>query len=221
MRNYSIFDIVGPVMIGPSSSHTAGAAKIASVARKIAGRGFYRVDFDLHGSFASTYQGHGTDKALVAGIIGLDPSDEKIRDSFELARKMNLEVHFHLKDLGDVHPNTVQIRLTYPEKIVSITGASIGGGNILITQVDGVDMEYTMEYPLVIFQYTDCRGIISKITGYFSEHGYNIETIKTVRKDKEVSLLIELNKNIKEEALEELKEKHIFKKIMYIEKRSI
>lgn len=134
---------------------------------------------------------------------------------------MNLDIHFHLKDLGDVHPNTVQIRLTYPGKIVSITGSSIGGGNILITQVDGVEMEYTMEYPLVIFQYTDCRGIISKITGYFSEHGYNIETIKTVRKDKEVSLLIELNKNIKEEALEELKEKHIFKKIMYIGKRSI
>lgn len=84
-------------MIGPSSSHTAGAAKIASVGRKIAGRGFYRVDFDLHGSFASTYQGHGTDKALVAGIIGLDPSDEKIRDSFELAKKNEFGYTFSLK----------------------------------------------------------------------------------------------------------------------------
>lgn len=108
-KKYGVFDIIGPIMIGPSSSHTAGAAKLAKIARGIAGEEPVEVHFYLHGSFSKTYKGHGTDRALVAGVLGMDPADENLRDSLKMAKAKEMVVSFNEKDLGDVHPNSVRV----------------------------------------------------------------------------------------------------------------
>ena len=108
MKSVGVFDILGPIMVGPSSSHTAGAARLGKVARAVAGGDVEDVTFYLHGSFAKTYKGHGTDRALVAGILGMEPSDLRLRDSLEIARETGLKIRFREADLGDVHPNTVK-----------------------------------------------------------------------------------------------------------------
>src|SRR5690554_5969080 len=112
MRDYGVFDILGPIMIGPSSSHTAGAARLAKVASIIAGEKITKVEFLLHGSFAQTYKGHGTDKALVAGILKMDPWDENLKNSYKIAEEKGIEIIFTQTDLGDVHPNTVKFIIT-------------------------------------------------------------------------------------------------------------
>ena len=134
-KDYSVFDIVGPNMIGPSSSHTAGAARLGKVASKIAGKSIKEVKFLLHGSFAETYKGHGTDKALVGGILGFEPDDARIKYSFKLAQDAGVKFEFIKSNLGDdVHPNTVKMEMLLEDgSKSSLEGASIGGGNIKLT----------------------------------------------------------------------------------------
>jgi len=144
MRDYGVFDILGPIMIGPSSSHTAGAARLAKVAGIIAGGKITKVSFLLHGSFAQTYKGHGTDKALVAGILNMDPWDENLKSSFNIAEEKGIEIIFAETDLGDVHPNTVKFIITKADgSITEVTGSSIGGGNITVINIDGQVVEFT------------------------------------------------------------------------------
>ena len=134
----NVFDILGPVMIGPSSSHTAGAARIGLVTRALLGKTPVKAHIFLHGSFAKTYKGHGTDKALVAGILGMQTDDERIRFSLDVAKKEGLEIQIETGELEDTHPNTAEITLTAADgEKVSLRGSSIGGGNILITRVNG------------------------------------------------------------------------------------
>lgn len=130
MKKYKAFDVVGPIMVGPSSSHTAGACKIGNAALAISGDSpFHKVRFNLHGSFASTYRGHGTDMALVGGILGILPDDEQLRDSFKIAEEKGLAYEFVETDLGDRHPNSVEIVFFYDNGgHLSVTGSSIGGG---------------------------------------------------------------------------------------------
>ncbi|CDB75385.1 l-serine dehydratase iron-sulfur-dependent beta subunit [Clostridium sp. CAG:265] len=129
MANIGIFDVLGPIMIGPSSSHTAGAARLGKIARTIVNKPIKDVTFLLHGSFKETYKGHGTDRALVAGILGMMPDDERLRDALLIAEKEGLEVHFLPADLGQVHPNTVKIVMTDCDDINwEVLGSSIGGG---------------------------------------------------------------------------------------------
>ena len=132
MREYSVFDILGPVMIGPSSSHTAGAARLGKDARDIVGDDFKAVKFYLHGSFAQTYKGHGTDRALVAGTLGMEPDDEHLRDALNIAKDKGIDFEFIPADLGeDKHPNTVKMVFTMNDgSTKEITGSSIGGGNV-------------------------------------------------------------------------------------------
>ena len=133
----SIFDVVGPVMIGPSSSHTAGAARLAFVARQIAGE-FTRVSFGLHGSFARTYRGHGTDRALVAGALGLSPQDERLRTSFDIAKERGLQYDFYLTELPDAHENSVKMTFTHPDgSTLDVVGASRGGAACCVIEIDG------------------------------------------------------------------------------------
>lgn len=135
---YSIFSILGPVMIGPSSSHTAGAARLARVARSIVGKPYNKVEFYLHGSFAQTYKGHGTDRALVAGALGFNESDDRLCTSFAIADEMGLAYSFQPVELEGAHENTVMMKFYQDDKLLStITGSSIGGGNIIITNIDG------------------------------------------------------------------------------------
>ena len=203
MEDYSIFQIMGPVMIGPSSSHTAGSCKIGNVAKNIFGEGFTRVDFYLHGSFASTYKGHGTDRALLAGVLGISPQDEKLIHSFALAREQHIDYQFHLMDLGDVHPNSVKVVLEYPwGERKELVGSSIGGGNIIIVEIEGNSLLFKNQFPTVVLQYEEQQGVIARVSKQISEAGYNIESINTEKKGNFVTLLIELSEEL-EEALQE------------------
>ena len=138
MANIGIFDVLGPIMIGPSSSHTAGAARLGKIARTIVNKPIKNVTFLLHGSFKETYKGHGTDRALVAGILGMMPDDSRLRDSLSLAEKEGLGVNFLPADLGQVHPNTVKFLITDCDDINwEVLGSSIGGGLVEIYEING------------------------------------------------------------------------------------
>jgi L-serine dehydratase len=205
MKNYSVFDILGPVMIGPSSSHTAGAARIGKIARELADDSFYKVSFHLHGSFAKTYRGHGTDKALVAGILGLNPSDERIKDSFELAKKNNIQIEFIEADLGYVHPNTVKIVFHYKYKEdFYVIGSSIGGGNVNIININGNEVSFTGDYPTILAKYKDRKGVISEISTILSNHNINIATMNVTRENKIATMITELDSPIDEKIIEEI-----------------
>ncbi len=185
MRKYSAFDIIGPAMIGPSSSHTAGAARLGKVAKLIAGGKIKSVRFLLHGSFAKTYRGHGTDRALVAGILGMDPWDDRLRDSLKIAEEQGLEFKFLEADLGDVHPNTVKFIIAKEDgSFAEIVGSSIGGGNILITEIDGEPLEFTGAYPTLIIKHVDVPGMVSRVTALMSREDINIAFMKVYRSSK-------------------------------------
>ncbi|MBU3097868.1 MULTISPECIES: L-serine ammonia-lyase, iron-sulfur-dependent subunit beta [Clostridium] len=185
MKNYSAFDILGPIMIGPSSSHTAGAARLAKVASIIAGKGIMSVQFVLHGSFAKTYKGHGTDKALIAGILGMDPWDDRLKDSMNIAKEEGLNVEFAFADLGDVHPNTVKFVITKESgRVIEIIGSSVGGGNILIFSVDGEAVEFTGNYPTIIVRHKDIPGMISKVSTILYEENVNIAFMNVYRNSR-------------------------------------
>ncbi|MDF2520888.1 MAG: L-serine dehydratase, iron-sulfur-dependent, beta subunit [Clostridia bacterium] len=185
MSNFSIMEIMGPVMIGPSSSHTAGAEKLGKAAGSMVGSEFDEALFYLHGSFSATYIGHGTNKALVAGILGMEPDDERLRDSLLIAEEKGIKVEFIEADLGEVHPNTVKIVLKYKGKtLLTIMGSSIGGGNIMINEIDGCSLEISGKYPVVIVKHRDVRGMVSRITGILAQSGVNIATLKVSRESK-------------------------------------
>lgn len=186
MRNYSVFDILGPIMIGPSSSHTAGAARLAKIAASIAGfNEIKEVKFLLHGSFAKTYRGHGTDRALVGGILGMDPWDKGIRDSFQYAEEKGLKYEFVEADLGDVHPNTIKIVITkITGKVVEVTGSSIGGGNIKVFNIDGQPVDFSGEYTTIIITHNDKPGMISKISTLLYKNDINIAFMNVFRNSR-------------------------------------
>lgn len=199
MKDYGIFDILGPVMIGPSSSHTAGATRLGKMAREIADNTFYKVTFYLHGSFAKTYKGHGTDRALVAGILGMEPSDERIRDSLNIAKEKGIQIEFIEKDLGYEHPNTVKIVFSYYDKEdYYIVGSSIGGGNILITDVNGNKVEFSGNYPTILIRYIDQKGSISRISSILAKEDINIATMKVSREGKIATMIMEIDNPIKD-----------------------
>ena len=181
----SIFDIIGPVMIGPSSSHTAGAARLGKMARCIFGNTPKKVEMTLYGSFAKTYKGHGTDRALLGGLLGFKEDDKRIRNGKELADEAGLDYTFIESPLDIGHPNVVKFDL-YGEKNrhMSVVGRSIGGGQIMITEVDGNDMSITGdEFTLVVF-HEDKPGAISLISQALSESDINIASMRVFRKGK-------------------------------------
>ncbi|MCM0646836.1 L-serine ammonia-lyase, iron-sulfur-dependent subunit beta [Clostridium swellfunianum] len=207
MRKYSAFDIIGPAMIGPSSSHTAGAARLGKVAKLVAGGKINKVKFLLHGSFAKTYRGHGTDRALVAGILGMDPWDERLRDSLKIAEDQGLDIRFLEADLGDMHPNTVKFIITKEdETTVEVLGSSIGGGNISITEIDGEPLEFTGVYPTLIIKHVDVPGMVSKVTALMSCEGINIAFMKVYRSSKgeTATMIFETDNVVSEKVVEEI-----------------
>lgn len=182
--NYSLFDIVGPDMIGPSSSHTAGAAKISFMASRIFGMEIKKVIFELHGSFAKTYKGHGSDRALLAGILGIRHNDLRLRDAYELAEGV-IEYEFVKVQLGDVHPNTVRIVMTSTDGEVGVVqGSSIGGGNAIITSIDGIEVEINGEYDTLISVHEDRPGMIMKLSEAMYKEHINIAFMKVYRENK-------------------------------------
>lgn len=204
----SIFDVLGPIMIGPSSSHTAGAARLAKIAASIAGEIIVSVKFYLHGSFMHTYKGHGTDRALLAGIMGLDPYDEKLRNSFELAEKINLKYEFIPKDLGPVHPNTVKFEIENASGAKTvIMGSSTGGGAVLITNINGYEVKFTGDYFTIILNYPDVKGVISNVTSILSQESINVATMNVSRKSrgKEATMIIETDSDVNESIISKIK----------------
>jgi len=205
MKDYGVFDILGPVMIGPSSSHTAGAARLGKIAKDIVGTEFHKVVFYLHGSFGKTFEGHGTDKALVAGILGMDPSDEELRDSFEIAKSKGIDFEFIEADLGYQHPNTVKIVFKFEDKEdIYIIGSSIGGGSILITDINGNKVEFSGDYPTIIIKYIDQKGVISRISSILSTSEINIATMKVTRENDIATMVVETDSDINKKVVDEI-----------------
>ena len=181
----SIFDIIGPMMVGPSSSHTAGAVKLARVARCIAGRPFVHVSFGLHGSFAKTGTGHGTDRALVAGVLDIREDDERIPDSFALAADAGITFDFYETEIAEAHENSVRMTfLMQDNSTVGIVGSSIGGGDIRIIEIDGFPTDFTARSCAVIIQQNDKPGVVSDVSRILAKAGINIAGMRVSRKGK-------------------------------------
>jgi L-serine dehydratase len=184
-RTRSLFDIVGPVMIGPSSSHTAGAVRLGLLARGILGRAPVRARILLHGSFASTGRGHGTDLALVAGLLGMPIDHPGIREALQRASDQGLEVRFEDAELGDWHPNTARLELEGADgRTVSVTGSSLGGAEVSVTRIDDFDVEITGELPTLVVTHTDRPGVIAGVTAVLAEEGCNIATMSDSREKR-------------------------------------
>jgi len=182
MESFGVFDIIGPRMVGPSSSHTAGAARIGYMARKIAGGEIKEADVYLYGSFATTGKGHGTDKALCAGLLGLTPDDDRLRCSMLLAQEAGVEIRIHFSDEVMEHPNTARIRITDTEgKVTEVVGASIGGGNIRITELNGMPVEFSGDYPTLIVRHRDVPGVINHVTLVLAKEKVNIAFMQVFR----------------------------------------
>ncbi|HHY78372.1 MAG TPA: L-serine ammonia-lyase, iron-sulfur-dependent, subunit beta [Clostridiales bacterium] len=193
MSDYmNIFDIIGPVMIGPSSSHTAGAARLGKLARNIFGEEFFQADIILYNSFAKTGKGHGTDKAIVAGILGMEPDDENIKKAIEISREFGIEVNFSFEDLKrEVHPNTARIKLYGKENTMTISGCSLGGGRVMIQDIDGFKTEFTGEFNTIISIQRDKPGIVAYVASYLAQSNINIAQMKLSRKSKgDMALMI-------------------------------
>ena len=182
MENFSVFDIVGPRMTGPSSSHTAGAARIALIARRIINRPVKEVHFTLYGSFAETGRGHGTDKALIGGILGFEPDDVRIREAYKYAREKGVLVNIIMSDEPTRHPNTVKIEACDENNQWSeVKGESIGGGNILITEIDHLEVELSGDYPTLIIRHHDEPGVIAEVSHVLAQMRVNIAFMKVFR----------------------------------------
>ncbi len=208
MEFISLFDVIGPNMIGPSSSHTAGAASIALLARSLFPHKPQRVQFILYGSFSKTYRGHGTDKALLGGILGFRPDDERIRDSFGLAESEGMEFSFEVDDKTKTdHPNTVDIFLESEQgKQMSVRGQSVGGGKIRIVRINGIDVDFTGEYSTIIVKQEDVPGIIAGLTVILGRRQVNIAYMRMYReaKGKIAYTVMEADEQIPEDVIKEM-----------------
>lgn len=181
----NVFDIIGPVMIGPSSSHTAGAVRIGKTAALLLGKPVKKADILLHGSFAKTYKGHGTDRALAGGILKMDPWDPDIRTSLETAERLGITVIFRTGTIENAHPNTALITLTAEDGTeLSVQGSSVGGGNILITQINGMEVSFTGQNMTLIVLHQDVPGTIAQVTGLVAANQANICNFRLNRKEK-------------------------------------
>ncbi len=181
-RQRSIFDIVGPVMVGPSSSHTAGAVRLGALARAIAGGSPRSATITLHGSFASTGRGHGTDLAIIAGLLGLAPDDTRIPDARALAAAHGLEVRFAEADLGDVHPNTAELVIeTAAGEHVTVRGSSVGAGDVEITLIDDFPVRLTGELPTLGVIHQDQPGVVAAVSAHLAAGNVNIASMQVYR----------------------------------------
>jgi L-serine dehydratase len=194
----SLLDIIGPVMVGPSSSHTAGACRLGLLARCLVGGTPERARVELHGSFARTGEGHGTDKAIVGGLMGFRPDDERIRDALGIAEREGLDYKFEKTTLGEeneVHPNTVRITVERGDRSSVMVGSSLGAGRVLVTEIDGYPVEVTGNYNTIVLVAEDIPGSVARIATVLSEDGINIATLRLTRKQRggEAFMVIEVD----------------------------
>ena len=221
MNFLSIFDVIGPNMIGPSSSHTAGAVSMALVARKMFPEQICKVSFTLYGSFAKTYHGHGTDRALLGGILGFATDDARIRDAFDLAKEFGVEYEYIIDEetITD-HPNTADIHMIGVNGYeMMVRGESIGGGKIKIVRINDIDVEFTGEYCTLIVKQLDTPGVIAHITQCLSDCGVNIAFMRLFRegKGKTAYSVVESDERIPDEILEEIRQNPYVQEILLIQ----
>lgn len=204
MEDFSVFDIIGPRMTGPSSSHTAGAVRLAHVARQIAENDVSEAAFTLYGSFAETGRGHGTDKALIAGALGMEPDDANIKFAYQIAREKGVPVSVEFSDEPPKHPNTARIRIIGSKgQVTDVIGESVGGGNILITEINGLDVEFSGEYPTLVIQHTDKPGVIAEVSHVLAQLNVNIAFMRVFRhgKGEDAYMTIETDQPVTQDML--------------------
>lgn len=215
----NIFDIIGPVMVGPSSSHTAGAVKIGNVCRKLMAEPIIKSDIGMHGSFASTGKGHGTDKAIVAGLLGMAVDDINIPNSIEIAKESGMDINFEDIDLGEVHPNTSKLSLLgLSGKKLEIVAASIGGGRIKICEIDGITANFSGDYPTLVVHNLDQPGHVTEVTSMLGHKSVNIATMQLYRKSRggEAVMVIECDQEIPKDSLVWLEHLEGILKVTYL-----
>lgn len=184
MKYRSVFDVIGPVMVGPSSSHTAGAAKIGRLARSIFGKEPKRVVLSLYGSFADTYKGHATDVALIAGLLGYDTDDPRLPQSAKYAEEAGVEIIIRTEEAIPEHPNTVRITMQSGSEEIDLVGVSIGGGKVELRELNGFQLGLSGESPAILIINHDRYGVIARVTHILSENHVNIGNMKVSRKEK-------------------------------------
>ncbi|GEL75916.1 L-serine ammonia-lyase, iron-sulfur-dependent subunit beta [Tenuibacillus multivorans] len=206
MKFRSVFDIIGPVMIGPSSSHTAGAARIGKMARQLFGRQPKWAKIHLYGSFEKTYRGHGTDVALIGGLLDFDTFDERIKDAFKQAEEAGMDVEFIEEEGSADHPNTARIKMGDDQGDFELVGISIGGGKAEITELNGFELRLSGNSPAILVMHNDRYGAIASVTKVLASHEINIGHMEVVRKEqgKDAMMVIETDQRIPEDILEEL-----------------
>ncbi len=203
----SIFDILGPVMIGPSSSHTAGAAKLGFIARQLLGAEPKRAEITLYNSFARTYKGHGTDKAIIGGILGMKPDDELLRNSFEIAKEKGLKYEFRLiMKAPKLHPNSARIKLfDSNENKIEMVGSSLGGGRIEVVEIEGFKVKFSVSTHTIVIIADDIPGSIAHISGAIAEKKINIANMFVSREEKLANMIIEVDQDVPQEVIEKIK----------------
>ena len=215
----NIFDIIGPVMVGPSSSHTAGAVKIGYIARKLKGEEIAEAEILLYGSFLATGKGHGTNMALVAGLMGMKPDDNRIPDSLNIAKERGMQVTFGVSDLKEAHPNTAQLRLTgVTGRKLEVVGESIGGSRINIAKIDGIDTNFSGDYPTLVVHNVDQPGHVSEVTSMLAHKSVNIAAMQLYRSNRggEAVMVVECDQEVPQEGIKWLEKAEGVVKVTYL-----
>lgn len=206
MKYKSVFDIIGPIMIGPSSSHTAGAARIGKVARSLFRKQPKWIKIHLFGSFAQTYKGHGTDVAIIGGILDFDTFDERIIQAIDIAEGLGIQIKFIKEEAVTDHPNTVKVVMGDEESEMELVGISIGGGKIEIIELNGFVLRLSGHHPAILVEHTDKFGAIASVANVLAKYEINIGHMEVSRKDigQKALMTIEVDQNIDDFILDEL-----------------
>ena len=215
----NLFDIVGPVMVGPSSSHTAGAVRIGQVSRHLLGESVKEAKILLHGSFLATGKGHGTNMALVAGLMGMKPDDNRIPDSLNIAKERGMQVTFGVSDLKEAHPNTAQLRLTgVTGRKLEVVGESIGGSRINIAKIDGIDTNFSGDYPTLVVHNIDQPGHVSEVTSMLAHKSVNIAAMQLYRSNRggEAVMVVECDQEVPQGGIKWLEKAEGVVKVTYL-----
>ena len=214
----NIFDIIGPVMVGPSSSHTAGAVRIGFVSRKLMGEPVQSVKLLLYGSFLATGKGHGTDRALIGGLLGMLPDDERVPFAFEEADRAGMAFEFGEANLKEAHPNSVVLQMVGKSgRELEVIAASLGGGRMKICQLDGMEANFCAEYPTLTVQNLDQPGCVAKVTTMLSDIGINIATLQLYRDSRggDAVMVVECDREVPADSIQWLEEQSGIERVTY------
>ncbi len=214
----NLFDILGPIMVGPSSSHTAGAVKIGYAAQKLLKEPIKRAEILLYGSFLATGRGHGTPQAIVAGLLGMHPDDSRVPKSLKLAEQAGMEVVFGEADLKEAHPNSVELHLTGTAGgELSVVGESVGGSRINIARIDGLLVNFSGEHPTLIVHNLDQPGHVAEVTERLALDGVNIAAMQLHRASRggHAVMVLECDQEVRESSIEWLRHQKGIEKVTY------